>query len=140
MYSFVIGKLMRRIYRDITAGEFRLIRTLAADDVTFVFPGTSSFGGTYDGKPELLAWLQRFAALHPKVEMIDVVASGPPWNTRVSVRFDDTIGDDYRNRVMEMLWVRWGKLRRIEAFLDTERISSWEGRHPELASTTSAAG
>jgi ketosteroid isomerase-like protein len=138
MYSFVIGKLMRRVYRDISAADFRLIRALAAEDVTFVFPGASSFGGTYEGKAALLSWLQRFAALQPKIQILDVVASGPPWNTRVGVRFNDTIGADYRNEVMEMLWVRWGKLRRLEAFLDTERISSWEGRHPELA--TSAAG
>jgi ketosteroid isomerase-like protein len=137
MYSLAIGALMRRVYRDITAGELRLVGALAADDVTFVFPGDSSFGGTYRGKAELLGWLRRFASLHPRIEVVDVVASGPPWNTRVAVRFDDTIGDDYRNQVMELLWIRWGKLRRLEAFLDTARISAWEQSHPEPATTSS---
>lgn len=132
MLSFVAHLLMRRVYRDITAGRLKLVEKLAAEDVVFVFPGDSSFGGTFHGKPQLLEWLQRFASLHPRIEVRDVAASGPPWNMRVAVRFDDRIGDDYRNEVLEMFWIRWGKLRRLEAFLDTERISAWEGRHPEL--------
>jgi ketosteroid isomerase-like protein len=132
MYSFLIGRLMRRVCRDVANGEFRLVGALAARDVTFVFPGTSSFGGTYEGKPEMLAWLRRFASLRPQIEVFDVAASGPPWNTRVAVRFDDAIGDDYRNQVVEMLWIRWGKLHRLEVFADTERITAWEERHPEL--------
>jgi hypothetical protein len=38
--------------------------------------------------------------------------------------------------VLEMFWFRWGKLRRLEAFLDTERVATWEQRHPELAAAT----
>jgi ketosteroid isomerase-like protein len=138
MFSLVVRQLMRRIYRDITAGDLRLVRTMTADDATFVFPGTSSFGGTYHGKTEIEAWIERFAALHPRIDVLDVAASGPPWNTRVAVRFDDAIGDDYRNNVVEMFWIRWGKLRRLEVFLDTARIAEWEARHPELAGASVA--
>lgn len=133
MLSLVLRALMRRVYRDITAGDFRLVRRMTADDVIFVFPGSSSFGGTYQGKVEMLGWLERFASLHPRIDVLDVTASGPPSNMRVAVRFDDAIGDDYGNQVVEMFWIRWGKLRRLEVFLDTERISAWEARHPELA-------
>jgi ketosteroid isomerase-like protein len=135
MYSFLAGKVMRRVYGDITRGKFGLVAALAAEDMTFLFPGDTSFGGTFHGKAELLAWLHRFASLHPQIDVLDVAASGPPWNMRVVVRFDDAIGDDYRNNVIEMLWIRWGKLRRLEVFLDTERISAWERRHPELTAT-----
>jgi ketosteroid isomerase-like protein len=133
VYSFLAGKLMRRAYREITSGHFGLVSLLAADDVTFICPGNSSFGGTHHGKAATLAWLKRFAALHPRIEVIDVTASGPPWNTRIAVRLNDAIGEDYTNQVLEMLWIRWGKLRRLEVFLDTARLTSWEARHPELA-------
>jgi ketosteroid isomerase-like protein len=136
MVSPVIRALMRRVYRDVTAGDFRLVRAMTADDATFVFPGRSSFGGTYHGKEEILRWLGRFATLHPRIDVLDVAASGPPWNTRVAVRLDDAIGEDYSNTVLEMFWIRWGKVRRLEAFLDTERITAWEERHPELAAAT----
>lgn len=136
MYSFLAHKLMRRVYRDIARGRLGLAATLAAHDVTFVFPGQSSFGGTFQGKEALLEWLRRFASLHPRIDVLDVAASGPPWNMRVVVRFDDAIGEDYRNNVLEMLWIRWGKLRRLEAFLDTERVTAWEQRHAELTAAS----
>ena len=52
------------------------------------------------------------------------------------MRFDDAIGGDYRNNVLEMCWIRWGKMRRLEVFLDTERVTTWEQRHPELTTAT----
>lgn len=136
MYAFFADKVMRRIYGDITKGSLRFAEVLTADDVIFIFPGDSTFGGTFRGKAELIAWLRRFASLRPHIDVLDVTASGPPWNMRVAVRFDDAIGDDYRNQVVEMLWIRWGKLRRLEAFLDTARISAWEQRHPELTAAS----
>jgi ketosteroid isomerase-like protein len=123
---------MLRVYRDICAGRLRLVGWLAAKDVVFVFPGTSSFGGTFRGKAELLAWLRRFGDLGPQIEVLDVVAGGPPWNLRIAVRLDDTIGEDYHNSVAEMLWIRWGRLHRLEVFLDTERVTAWEQHRPQL--------
>lgn len=126
MYALLVTPLVRRMYRDVCAGQFRLVTRLAAPDVTFVFPGTSSFGGTRNGKADLIDWLRRFATFRPEIVVRDVVASGPPWNLRLAVRLDDTIGTDYHNQVAEMMWIRWGRLRRLEVFLDTERLSTWE--------------
>ena len=53
---------------------------------------------------------------------------------RVGMRFTDHIGDDYANDGMEYVRIRWGKVRSIQVYLNTESISAWEGRHPELAS------
>jgi ketosteroid isomerase-like protein len=132
MLSLVTLTLMRRVYRDATRGRFGLIAALAADDVVFVFPGSTSFSGTFHGKQQLLEWLSRFATLAPRIEVLDAAVAGPPWNMRVTVRLDDSIGPDYHNRVMELLHMRWGRLRRLEVFLDTELLTAWETRHPEL--------
>jgi hypothetical protein len=51
---------------------------------------------------------------------------------RIGVRFSDAIGDDYNNQGMEYLRVRRGRLRQLQVFCDTEQISAWEQRHPEL--------
>ncbi len=128
MLSLLVGLVMRRAYADICGGRTRLVELMSARDVTLVFPGTSSFSGTYRGKADLLAWLRRFAAVGPNIEVLDVLAGGPPWNMRVAVRLDDTIGPDYRNNVAELLTIRWFRLRRLEVFLDTERVTAWEQR------------
>jgi ketosteroid isomerase-like protein len=135
MYAWIVGKVIRRTYREVTAGDPRMVRLLAADDIEFVFPGENSFGGTYRGKPAMLAWIDRFASLQPQLTVHDVVVSGPPWDMRVGMRFTDHIGEDYTNDGMEYVRIRWGKVRSIEVYLNTESISRWEQRHPELVAT-----
>lgn len=61
--------------------RLRLSAKLIADDVRFVFPGASSFGADINGKAGLVQC--RFAAVHPTFDILDVMVSGPPWNTRM---------------------------------------------------------
>jgi hypothetical protein len=103
-----------------------------APDIRFCFPGTSSFAADTATDVELKAWIARFAALRPHYEILDVLVAGPPWNTRVAVRLRDRIGDDYTNEGMQYLRMRWGKMVADEVFVDTERITAWEARHPEV--------
>ncbi|HZX54972.1 MAG TPA: nuclear transport factor 2 family protein [Ilumatobacteraceae bacterium] len=133
MYRRMVAKGIRLGYRRVVAGKPRLVVTLAADDVAFTFPGDNSFAGTFHGKQELEGWLRRFASLSPEFRIHDVLVAGPPWNTRVALTFSDAIGDDYRNRGMEYLRLRWGKLQQIDVYLNTETLHDWEQRHPELA-------
>lgn len=135
MYSWLVGKMIRRGYDQAVAGRPKLLLSLAADDVEFVFPGRSSFACRTTSKAEVSAWLARFASMQPDFKVHDVIVSGPPWNIRAAVRISDAIGDDYSNEGMEHLQVRWGRLRLVEVFLDTERISAWEARHPELVAS-----
>jgi ketosteroid isomerase-like protein len=133
MYAWLVGKMIRTGYAQAVAGDPKMLISLASDDIEFEFPGHNSFAGGLKGKADLVAWMARFASMRPQFHIHDVVVSGPPWNMRVAVRFSDAIGDDYRNEGVEYLRLRRGKLCRIEVFLDTERISGWESRHPELA-------
>lgn len=132
MYSWLVGRMIRRGYAQAVEGNPRLLMSMAADDVEFVFPGQNSFAGTLQGKEPLAAWMERFASFHPMFHIQDVLVSGPPWNMRIGVRFNDAIGEDYRNEGMEYLRVRGGRVRSVAVFADTERISAWEQRHPEM--------
>ena len=134
MYAWLVGRLIRRGYAQAVAGNPGMLIKMAADDIEFVFPGRNSFAAHVTGKPPLIEWMQRFAALTPDFRVHDVVVSGGPWRMRAAVRFSDAIGDDYENQGVEYLLVTWGRLRRIEVFLDTERISEWESRQA-LAAT-----
>jgi ketosteroid isomerase-like protein len=114
-------------------GDCDLVLKLMADDVRFIFPGTSAFAEDITGKPGVERWLRRFVAMHPSYEILDVMVSGPPWNTRVGVRMRDRIGDDYANEGMHYLRMRWGKVFYDRVFVDTEVVSAFAQRHPELA-------
>jgi ketosteroid isomerase-like protein len=132
MYRWTVAAVVRSIYRRTFAGDDRLMMRATAPDVSFRFPGTSSFAASLQSREALHEWLARFGTLSPTLEVGDVAVSGPPWNMTVAVRFRDAIGTDYENEGVEWLHMRWGRVRSLEVFLDTERISSWERRHPEL--------
>lgn len=132
MYAWLVGRLIRRGYAEAAAGNPKMLMALAAEDVEFVFPGQNSFAGRLHGKAALEAWMARYASLHPRMHVQDVVVSGAPWHLRVAVRFDDGIGEDYSNEGVEYLQLTAGKLRKLEVFLDTERVAALESLHPEV--------
>jgi ketosteroid isomerase-like protein len=98
-----------------------------ASDAHFVFPGRHSFAADLRDPDQIQAWFERFVALGPHFEVTDVIASGPPWNMRVGVRFADRIalpdGRDYANQGMQYLRLRWGRIRLDRIFLDTQAIA-----------------
>ena len=132
MLAWLVKRVLRLVYRQVCEGRPALAGTLASDKVELVFPGDNSFAGTYRGRDALLTWLRRFGSLHPEFAVHEVTVGGLPWDLRVAMRFTDAIGDDYRNEGIELIRIRWGRVRRIQVFLDTERISAWEQRHPEV--------
>jgi ketosteroid isomerase-like protein len=136
MYRWTVAAVVRFLYRRTFAGDDSLMMRATAADVSFRFPGSSSFAASLEGRESLHAWLARFTALDTRFEIREVAVSGPPWNMTVAVRFHDAIGSDYENEGVEWLHIRRGLVRSVEVFLDTERVSSWERRHPELAQTS----
>jgi ketosteroid isomerase-like protein len=133
MYRWTVAQVLRYVYRRAIAGDDRVMMRATAPDVTFSFPGRSSFAASLVGREPLRAWLARFTAFSPRFDIRDVAVSGPPWNMTVALRFHDAIGADYENDGVEWLRIRWGRVRSLEVFLDTERVSSWESRPARVA-------
>lgn len=130
MYRWAVDRVVRWAIRRLTSGDPSAAISLFAADARFEFPGSSTWAANLVGKDDIAGWFRRFAALRPDYEVVDVLASGPPWNMRAAVRFRDHIGDDYTNEGMQYLRIRWGRIRVDEVFLDTERVAAWEARDP----------
>ncbi len=133
MYRWTVARFVRFAYRKAIAGDDKFMMKATHPDVTFNFPGKSSFAANLVGREALKSWLSRFTALEPKFEIRDVVVSGPPWNMEVAFRFRDEIGDDYCNEGVEWLRMRNGRVSSVDVYLDTERIEAWEGRRLSIA-------
>lgn len=132
MYSWIVGRAVRRLIARLNAGDKRAIMRTYADDARLVFPGDSSFAGDHRGKGELEPWFERFVGLGPTFVIHDVAVAGPPWNMRVFFRFSDRIaipgGGEYRNEGMEYLRIRWGKTREQRVYLDTQKVADFDAR------------
>ena len=100
-----------------------LLEVLHQIDAEFVFPGQHSFAADLHSRPPIEQWIRRFAALRPDYEITDVVVGGPPWNTRIALRFRDRIGSDYENEGMQYMKLRWGRVVHERIFLDTQKIA-----------------
>jgi hypothetical protein len=135
VYRWIVGRIARRLIGQVVSGRPETALKMATPDLRFVFPGDSSFAADYRDRSAFSEWVRRFAALQPEYIVDDVIVTGPPWNTRVAMRFHDRIGTDYENQGMHYLKMRWGKLTHDEVFLDTKAVGEWEARHPELTAS-----
>jgi ketosteroid isomerase-like protein len=137
MYAWLVGLLVRRGFRRINAGDVSGALDMFASDAHFFFPGRHSFAADLRDPEQIRAWFERFVGLGPHFEIADVIASGPPWNMRVGVRFSDRIalpdGGEYRNEGMQYARIRWGRVRLDRIFLDTQAVADAD---PLLAATS----
>ncbi len=72
--------------------------------------------------------MERLYRLFPELTFTirDVMATGPPWNTRLSLVWRDrgvaADGVDYENEGVHFLRLKWGRLVELEATLDTQHL------------------
>jgi ketosteroid isomerase-like protein len=127
MLASLVGLLVRRGFRKLNTGDTSGALGMFASDTHFVFPGRHSFAEDLRDPEQIRTWFERFLAVGPHFEIADVIASGPPWNMRVAVRFSDRIalphGGEYRNEGMQYVRLRWGRVRLDRVFLDTQTVA-----------------
>ncbi len=101
---------------------------MAAPDVHFTFPGTSSWAADTHTRDELEQWVRRTAAVGLVHEPRQILLVGPPWRMCIAVRLtDECRAPDgelvYDNLAVIVAHTRWGRLVEFETFLDTDRIA-----------------
>jgi hypothetical protein len=68
MLSWLAEKTIARNMRAIRAGDPGPSLAMDADDISFSFPGDSSFAPGAEGKRELEQWLNRFVGLGLQID------------------------------------------------------------------------
>jgi ketosteroid isomerase-like protein len=140
--SWLAKQLLDRVTARLRAGDIRLGLALYANDVRMTFPGDNSWSGVYRGKKELKAWLERFARVGIQIYPDEVIAVGPPWNTRACIRGHDYVKSPegetvYANRYVIWVKLKWGRIKEEETYEDTQKpkaLDAWLEQHqPHLA-------
>lgn len=133
MYSWIVGRIVRGVFAQLSKGNPDAALRKFAPDARFVFAGDSSFGVDLTDREEIERWFARFAALGPQFEIHDVIVSGPPWNMRVATRFTDHLpmpdGDGtLHNPGMQYLRMRWGRVKEDRIYIDTQLGAEFDAR------------
>ena len=141
MQSWLATKLISYLMTRLRAGDPRLLLWLDAPDVTLTFPGQNSWSGRYQGREAVGRWLARFIASGIETFPDEVIATGPPWRTRLVIRARDHLLDErgqvvYENRYVIWGRMRWGRLKEYEVYEDTHKanvLDGWLAEHrPDL--------
>ena len=156
MYKWTVRTLIAHGIARLNQGDPTFLLRLAHPDAEIAFPGDNSWAAmhrpvvkdrqrhaTHRGIDECRSFAERFvdAGLHIDIE--DILVNGGPWNLRVAVRGTDhqagPDGDEYNNRLVAFLEIRWGRLTRWEDYEDTERVADWDRRQQHRGDTTPSA-
>lgn len=139
IYRAVVKRRARRIFADLSSGQWQATTVGLADDVHHVFPGDNALGGERHSREAMERWFERLYRLIPEIsfEVHDVAVRGWPWDTAVAVEWSDSgrgaDGSAYANEGAHWIRLRWGRAISVHAHLDTEKVT-------RLLSTMAAAG
>lgn len=144
MYKAATRRLMRHSIDRLNSGDASLLLKLAHEDAIIAFPGHNSWAtmfravektraqhATHRGLEECTVFADRFTDEGVQFDIEDIIVCGPPWNTRIALRVvshkpGPNGQDEYNNRAVALLEIRWGKLVAWEDYEDTERVAAWD--------------
>jgi ketosteroid isomerase-like protein len=144
MYKAIIRAMVRRNVDRLNAGDASPMLKMAASDVVIRFPGDNSWArmfrpvvksrnphATHRGIDECRAFANRFTEHNVQFTVEDIMVNGGPWNCRVALRVRSHKAgphgtDEYNNRAIAVLEIRWGKIVVWEDYEDTERVAAWD--------------
>jgi ketosteroid isomerase-like protein len=129
MFHAIVIARVRRLWRKIGNGDYGAAVDSASSDIDFTFVGDVPIGGTVHGRDQFEAWFKQLYEVFPDIRMNveDITAAGPPWNTRVAVRLTISAtlkdGSQYTNHAVQWITLRWGKMTKDWVIEDTLKLS-----------------
>lgn len=141
MLSWLVKQLISRVMARNRAGDIRATLALDAPDLTFVFPGSNTWSGTFRSREAHRQWLERLVRVGVMTDVDEVAATGFPWRMTACIRGrswrDAPSGERvYDNRFVMWAKLRWGRLKAYEVYEDTEKAQALDdylaAREPSL--------
>ena len=129
MYRAVMKMVLRRVFRELSRGNFEYSLRKSAIDVEHIFPGRHALGGTRHSQAALRKWFQRLNRLFPGLTFTvnNIAVTGWPWDTAAAIEWVDSAklpdGSAYHNRGAHWMRIKWGRVVSIHAYLDTLRVA-----------------
>jgi ketosteroid isomerase-like protein len=130
MHHHIVRRATHHLYAALNVGDPVPMLDAFGKRFAYTFVGVGHpLAGTRRSRADMRAQLERVLRLFPGIrfEVADVLVTGPLWDTRVAVvasidaRLSD--GSSYRNDLVQLLRLRWGRVVRVRTFVDTSRLT-----------------
>jgi ketosteroid isomerase-like protein len=129
MYHFIVRQILRRNFRELSKGNYRVATSLMADDCHYHFVGDHALGGHRHSRALIEQWFARFFRIFPgfRFNPVTILVNGWPWRTRIAIRLEVewTMPDGraYRNLAVQMTTLKWGKAVDVLTVDDSQRVA-----------------
>jgi ketosteroid isomerase-like protein len=127
MYRLIVAIRVKRTWRALQLGNADAVLVQLAERFEHRFAGEHALGGTRHTRESQTAWFERLFRLLPDIRFTvrDLLVTGWPWHTRAVTIIDVRLQSEpaYRNTVVQLIELRWGKITRIENLEDTQRLA-----------------
>jgi ketosteroid isomerase-like protein len=130
MYRFIVKRIVRNTLARLSRGDYEAVVRRFGPQSRFVFAGDHALGGERRGQEAAREWFRDMLGRFPgiRIEPIDVVVNGWPWNTVVATHLAVSAtlpdGRPYRNEGMQLLRLRFGRVVEDLIFEDTLKLDA----------------
>lgn len=128
MYRLIVKRIVRRMFRRLSQGDYEPIVKSFGPDSRFMFAGDHALGGERRGQAAVREWFQEMLRAFPGIQIVPqtVVVNGWPWNTVIATHLAISAtrpgGREYRNEGMQLLRLRWGRVVEDLIYEDTLKL------------------
>jgi ketosteroid isomerase-like protein len=130
MYKRIAASRIRKAFDAIGRHDYEAALEGAPDDIHHLFPGANALGGERHSREAFGRWFERLHRLFPELilEVQRVSVKGTPWDMWIAVQWTDhgraADGEPYDNVGAHWIRVKRGRPVRIQAYLDTDRVTA----------------
>jgi ketosteroid isomerase-like protein len=131
MYHTIMKAKLRQIFAQLNQGHYDPVLASLAPSFSHSFAGSHCLGGARSSLSAYRSWFERLFEVFPdiKFEITNLVVHGPPWNTWVTVEWNDTLttkdGIARRNSGAHVMHFKWTKATEVRIYIDTERVAQF---------------
>lgn len=130
IYDQIVRQTLTTAFDGLSHGNNHAVTDKFTPDVEHYFIGEHALSGKRKTYASAQRWYDRLYQLFPDIQFtihkIDV--QGPPWATLATVQWSETnTGTDgvrTHNEGVNVIEIRWGKVRRVHIYTDTARLTA----------------
>jgi len=128
MYRRVVQHILFATFAGLSRGQIEAVTDRLASDAEHFFIGHHALSGTRRTSTSIARWYQRLLHLFPDIhfQIHRIEVSGPPWRTLATIQWTETnTGTDgvrTENDGINVVEIRWGKVRRVAIYTDTMQL------------------
>jgi len=145
VYRRIVRGVVRDAFEQLNRGNIGGLTDKLAADARHYFIGAHALGGRRSRPGSIRRWYERLFQLFPDIRFtvhrVDV--AGPPWRTLACAYWTETnTGTDgvrNDNEGVNVIEIRWGKVRRVDIYTDVARLGGTLARLARAGNAAASA-